>query len=206
MPLQQKVRKMNTIEIKEYVDRLFRSSHKANRKRGWAEIPIVGGHYAPGEDNVRPLKKLACAALAAREWFYENGPADLQPLPLSYDEREDVKREGGLSGLSTILGLYARSLACRDYDVDEHPSFFEYACGLMASDFIGGYAGMQENQQLRRRFPPRVLPGLGPGLCWRPPKEHARMMESWRRSRERQDSVRAISAARDAGGNRVVVR
>jgi hypothetical protein len=192
---------MNTIEIKEHVDRLF----KANRKEEIAEIPIVGGHYCPGLDNIRPLKKLARAALAAREWFYENGPADLQPLPLSYNEREEVKREGGLSGLSTILGLYARSLGCRDYDVDEHPSFFEYACGLMASDFIGGYARMQENQQLRKRFPPRPLKGLGPGLCWEPPKEHARTMESWRRSIEREDRVRAISAARDARGNGHVV-
>src|SRR5262249_58747740 len=163
---------MNTIEIKEHVDRLFR----ANRKQDLAEIPILGGHYCPGQDNIRPLKKLVRAALAAREWFYENGPADLQPLPLSYDEREDVKRQGGLSGLLSILGLYARSLGNRDYDVDEHPSFFEYVCGLMASDFIGGYAGEPENQQLRRRFPPRALPGLGPGLCLLPPQKDARLM------------------------------
>ena len=57
-----------------------------------------------------------------------NGPADAQPLPLSYDEREDMKG-GGL--LDYILALYARSLEGRDYDVKEHPSFADYVRGVL---------------------------------------------------------------------------
>ena len=33
-------------------------------------------------------------AKAARKWFAENGPADLQPLPLGYWERETLKAGG----------------------------------------------------------------------------------------------------------------
>jgi hypothetical protein len=193
VPLQ-KVTNMDP--IKEYVDRLF----KANRKQDWAEIPIVGGHYLPKEDNVRPLKKMARAALAAREWFYENGPADIQPLPLSYSEREDLKS----GGVPHILAWYARSLACRDFDISEHPPFDDYAHGVMASEHAPDF--ITKNEEVRRRFPPRPLKGLGPGLCWEPPKEHARTMETWCRCREREDRIRAVSAARDAGGNGVVAR
>jgi hypothetical protein len=181
---------MNTIEIKEYVDRLF----KANRKEDLAEIPILGDHYCPKLDNVRPLKKLARAALAAREWFYENGPADLQPLPLSTAEREALK----LGGAPHVLAWYGRSLICRGFDVSEHPSFDDYARGVMASEHAPDF--ITRNEELRRRFPPRPLKGLGPGLCWRPPKEHARTMEIWRGSRERLDRI----AARAAGENGVV--
>jgi len=172
--------------ITQEVDRLF----EANRGRDLATIPIVGGSYSPRWDNIRRLKKDACAALLAREWFRTNGPADAQPLPVSYAEREDLK----VGGLSTIVALYARSLDCRKFDVKEHPSFFDYACGFMASEFVGGYSHMQEDQQLRKRFPPRVLPGLGPGLCWEPPKEHARTMASYRRSMAR---IASSSASRD---------
>jgi hypothetical protein len=167
--------------ITREVDRLF----EANRKyRGQCcEIPILGGGYIPGEDDIRPLKKRACAALLAREWFAIHGPVDAPPFPASYAERECLKT----GGLSTILALYARSLEGRNYNVEEHPSFEDYACGFMASEFVGGYSHMQENEQLRKRFPPRELPGLGPGLMWQPPKEHARTMESWRRCRQRVD-------------------
>ncbi len=142
-----------------------------------------------GHNNPRGLR-----ARMAREHFASNGPPDAQPLPLGYAEREDMK----IGGLSTIVALYARSLAAQDYDVKEHPSFFDYTCGLMASEFIGGYYRMQKNEGLRNRFPPRVLPGLGPGLCWQPPEEHARTMESWRRCCEREDRVCAAIAARNA--------
>jgi hypothetical protein len=62
----------------------------------------------PGEDNMEPLKKLACAGLIAREWFAIHGPADAPPLPLSGGKREYLKT----GGLSTIVALWARSLLC----------------------------------------------------------------------------------------------
>jgi hypothetical protein len=172
--------KMNAIEIKRYVDRLF----KANRKEGLADIPIIGGHYVPGEDNIRPLKKKACAALAAREQFYENGPAYAQPLPLSYNEREALKH----GGVPHILAWFARSLEARYYDYLEHPPFDDYACGVMASEHTPDFI---KKKQLLKRFPPRPLDGLGPGLYWEPPEEHARTMADYRRSQARAASYRA---------------
>ena len=115
-------------------------------------------------------------AMAARQWFEINGPPDAPPLPISYDEREDLK----VGGLPTIVALYARSWEGRDYDQD-HPTFFDYACGVMASEHMG-YPGIKEDAQLRKRFPPCQLTGLGPGLCWEPPKLHAQTMASYRRS------------------------
>ena len=171
---------MNMIEIEQYVDRLF----KANRKEGLADIPIIGGHYVPGEDNIRPLKKKACAALAAREQFYENGPAYAQPLPLSYNEREALKH----GGVPHILAWYARSLEALDYNYLEYPSFFDYACGVMASEHAPNFI---KKEQLLKRFPPRPLDGLGPALCWEPPEEHARTMADYRRSEARAASYRA---------------
>jgi hypothetical protein len=101
-------------------------------------------------------------ATAACRWF-----ADLQPLPLSYGERERLKA----GGPPHILAWYARSLANRHYDVLKHPSFYDYACGVMASEF--GWATVKNDKKLQKRFPPRHLNGLGPGLQWLPPKQHA---------------------------------
>ena len=117
-------------------------------------------------------KRLGRRALLARERFARTGPTDAPPLPLSYDEREDLK----VGGLSTLVALYARSWEGRDYD-KEHPEFFDYACGVMASEHMG-YPGIKEDEQLKKRFPPRHLNGLGPGLYWEPPELHAKMMAS----------------------------
>jgi hypothetical protein len=175
--------------ISREVDRLFRANHK----EGLADIPITGGLYVPTEDDIRPLKKRVRAALAAREWFYKNGPPDAQPLPLSYGEREALKRQG----VPHILAWYARSLECQDYDVVEHPTFDDYARGVMASDHAPDFI---KKEELLKRFPPRLLDGLGSGLYWKRPEKHARRMESWRRHREREDRLRAANAARDARG------
>jgi len=52
----------------------------------------------------------------------------MQRLPLGYSEREALKD----GGPRHILAWYARSLAKQSYDVLAHPSFHEYACGVMA--------------------------------------------------------------------------
>jgi hypothetical protein len=116
-------------------------------------------------------------ARRAREWFSKNGPPDLQPLPLGYNERERLKH----GGADHILAWFARSLDNRDYDVGEHPSFHDYACGVMASEFAPTF--IKVDQELKKRFPARELGGLGPGLQWLQPKEHAKVMEGIRRRR-----------------------
>ena len=112
----------------------------------------------------------------ARKWFKLNGPPDAPPLPLGYDEREALKR----GGVSHIVAWYARSVACGDYDVEKHPSFYDYVCGLMASEYAPDF--IKKDEELQRRFPPRPLAGLGPALVWEPPELHAETMASYRRS------------------------
>jgi hypothetical protein len=103
-------------------------------------------------------------ALAAREWFKQHGPPDAPVFPIGYAEREQLK----VGGLAHIVAWYARSLAGCGYNYAEHPSFDDYAAGVMASeehapDFI------RNNEEMRRRFPPRSLKWLEPGLYWQPP-------------------------------------
>jgi hypothetical protein len=118
-------------------------------------------------------------ALAARKWFELNSPPDARPLPLGYNEREDLK----VGGLKHLVAWYACSVACQDYAIKKHPSFDDYACGLMASEHISYPAArIQEDAELLRRFPPRPLKGLGPALIWEPPALHAETMASYRRS------------------------
>jgi hypothetical protein len=107
-------------------------------------------------------------ALAAREWFALHGPADLQPLPLGYSERERCQ---GRSGAHHILKWYTRSLAGLDYNVELHPKYEEFARGVMASEFAPDFT--KDDPELKKRFPPSSLPGLGPGLMWKPPARPA---------------------------------
>ena len=115
-------------------------------------------------------------ALAARKWFELHGPPDAPPLPLGHNEREDLK----VGGLKHLVAWYACSVACQDYAVEKPPSFYDYACGLMASEYAPDF--IKKDEELQRRFPPRPLAGLGPALVWEPPAIHAKTMASWQRS------------------------
>ncbi len=167
----------DAIEIYETVERAF----DANRKHSGqiCEIPILGGHYVPGFDRTKRLKETACRALAAREWFTIHSPADAPPLPLSHNEREDLK----IGGLPHIVAWYARSLDCRNYDLQDHPSFDDYACGVMASDRAPDF--IKNDETLQKRFPPRPLKGLGPGLVWEAPAPYRKPRVSYRPPRAR---------------------
>ena len=105
-------------------------------------------------------------AQAARDWFAVHGPADLQPLPLGYGERERCQ---GRSGAHHILKWYARSLASNDYDVDKHPSFDDFARGVMAEERAPSFT--KNDPDLNKRFPPCPLEGLdAASLVWRRPE------------------------------------
>ena len=128
--------------------------------------PVVGGHYVSGEDSIESMIELAVRALGARESFAHNGPPDAQPLPLSHDECEKMK----VGGVKHVAAWYSRSLYCRDYDTEKHPSFDDYARGVMASDRAPDF--IKNDKQLRKRYPPKKLIGLGPGLVWEPTTLH----------------------------------
>jgi hypothetical protein len=123
-------------------------------------------------------KGLKHKAQLARQHFAQHGPLDGPPLPLGYCERETIK---GKSPLNTMVGLYARSWQCCRYDLDLHPSFYDYACGVMASEY-NGWPGLACDPEMLRRFPPRKLVGLGPGLIFELPKAPAKMRATQLRS------------------------
>jgi hypothetical protein len=149
------------MDFKPYVDRLFREA--TDRSYSLRQNPITGGRWLNGVDRVRPQKEAACRALVARAWFAWSNP-DMPALPLSDEERSDLKR---LPGSDYILSEYATSLALQDYDTFRHPSFEQYARGVMAYPSAPEF--IRNDPQLLKRYPPRPLPGLGSGLCWNDP-------------------------------------
>ena len=166
------------------VERLFNESPARYGEN--CRNPVTGAGYVHGVDPVASQKEAARRALLAREWFALNGPPDAQPLPVSYDERESLKGQGLFPH---IVAWYARSLADRNYDVKEHPSFADYVSGVLweAELPVGSFASLpnyppEELRELKKRFRPRMLKGMGPCLYWLPPKLHAEIMASVRRS------------------------
>jgi hypothetical protein len=144
------------------VERLF--AEAPDRFEELRRNPVTDGGFHGRLDSIKEQKRAACRALRARAWFAQNGPQDVQPLPLSYGEREDLKLGG--STLQRIVAWFARSLAYRDYAFEGHPSFDDFARGVLASPFAPDF--ITEDQELPKRYPPRTLPGLGSGFCWKP--------------------------------------
>ena len=180
---------MTDINLAEYrARRLVDSLFKANAARHGkpCEWPVIGGGYMSGYDPIKKMREKAVSALLAREWFARNGPPDAPPLPLGYDERDRLK--GGLGLLAYILALFARSLDGRNYNVKEHPPFADYVSGVLweaeqVDRKIGGLPNYpDELAKLKKRYPPAMLAGIGPGFCWLPPELHAKTMARWQRS------------------------
>jgi hypothetical protein len=166
--------------IEELVDQMF-NKIKGTAKRGdLCHNPVTGGCFVWGLDPIAPQKTIAVAALRAREWFAaEGGPLGAPPLPLSNDEIEDYQHA---QGLKRVIGFYADSLDDQDFDYRKHPSFEDFARGLMAINT--GLWRIEKDPQLRMRFPPRPLAGMTPSAYWAPPKEYKEIMASYRREQK----------------------
>ncbi|MFZ3358214.1 MAG: hypothetical protein WCA56_19230 [Xanthobacteraceae bacterium] len=168
--------------------------------------PVTGAGYVGGLDPIEEQKEAARRPLLAREYHALNAPADAQPLPISEPERDDF-RWGG-TPLHYIVALYARSLDGQNYDVKLHPTFAEYASGVLwEAELVDSRWGCLPNfdddqlANLKKRFPPLRLEGMGPGLTWRPPQEHAETMESVRRRRlPPKEYAKAVAARRRSRG------
>ena len=149
------------IHIKRQVDLLFKDA--PDRSEELRQNPVTGGMFVASLDPIRPQKLMAERALEARERFAAEKPNDAPELPLNYQERERLK----VSGLPYIVSLYGRSLAAQDFRTEGHPDFDEYARGVMASNMTPSW--IREDAQLLRRYPPKPLDGMGPGLVWQGP-------------------------------------
>ena len=151
-------------EIRREVDRLF--AEAPDRFEEVRRNPVTGARWLRGGDPIGPQKRDACRALKARAWFAQNGPQDVQPLPLSYDEREALKSGG--SALQRIVACFGGSLEDRDYAYDEHPSFPDFARGVLASpDALVYHGGPGAAEALPAPHPAWawVRPLLGTRLC-----------------------------------------
>jgi len=168
--------------IKREVERLF-GGIKATRGECCVN-PITGEKFVMGLDPIATQKKKAIAALLAREWFAVNGPPDAPLLPLNVHDRDRFRGSGGLTAL---VGFYARSLSRQRYDVCNHPSFDDFARGLMALAKERGLWQLEEDETLMRRFPPRPLVGMTRSAYWDPREESEETIARLRQERHRID-------------------
>ena len=171
-------------ELDREVERLFTENPPIHGKP--CHNPVTGGGYIGGLDPIDEQKAAARRALQARNWFVYTGPADAQPLPISSSERSDIHLRDDYARFlfHYILELYSRSLEAQQFDFIQHPSFAAFASGVLwDAEHDGGHLPNcpDELPQLRKRFPPRRLPGLLPSFDWVPPKEYAEEMDSRRR-------------------------
>jgi hypothetical protein len=172
------------------VERLFKE-HPPVRDQ-LCRNPVTEGEYVGFDDPVEEQMEIARRALYARKWHAESGPPDLQPLPISARELDAAHLRETL--LHYILAKFARSMnrnhlhPDRKFEGIEHPIFAEYAAGVLWEEElpVGGFAGLpdygaEQLLELKKRFPPRMLKGMSPGLTWLPPDEHREAIASVRR-------------------------
>jgi hypothetical protein len=124
------------------------------RKGASREDPVTGIQFVHGLDPVVCQIRDAAKALRARDRFARANPG-LPPLPLSYPEWGRLK---GAFDLNHALARYARSLESWNYNIDAHPPFDAYVCGLMCDERLRGMFSA-----IADRFPPEPLKGLSPG-------------------------------------------
>jgi hypothetical protein len=73
-----------------------------------------------------------------------------------------------------------------------HPSFHDYACGLMAYEHAPHYAYLRDDPELQQEFPPKPLAGIDKGLHWNSPEMIAQSYQA---------SVRCVQFWRDRGAS-----
>lgn len=147
------------LKIRSQVSRMF--SEIGGSLGQTVENPVTGSSWVKGVDAEEPQKEDAYRALIARKRFADEGPPDAPPLPLTRGEREFQKK----GGLSHIEAWYAESLMRTGYDLDTHPSFDDYARGVMASPHAPDL--IKRDLNLKRRFSSKPLDGLNHALVWR---------------------------------------
>jgi len=131
-------------------------------RNGVAEAAVPWSCHAVRftKSEVPQLLKRTMDVLLARALFVNEAP-DWTPLPVGDEIPPLLRATGGLH----MLGLYAHSLKTADYDYFGHPQFSVFGSGIMFHR--SAPEDIREDSELKREFPPRFLPGLGPGWVWR---------------------------------------
>jgi len=155
--------------IKDRIDALFQAV-LSKSDGSVCENPVTGGGFLKGEtgdDSIMYQKHAAEIALLAQEWFAVAGPRNAPLLPLRQAEW-DMMRYCSAGGMQTLVGFFARSLSFQGWKVHNHPTFEDFARGLMTFPDIRSRAG--QDPLVAKRYPPRVLVGMWPhGAFWEPP-------------------------------------
>ncbi len=138
----------------DHVDQLFDEAE--DRHEHSRRCPVTGSNFTR-DDCLKLIKDQARRALAAAEWFDQDGPLDYR-LPLTYRDREALK---GRFDVGYIVSLFARSLAARGWRVEGHVGFDEYAAGVLALPWVGERI-LETHASLAARYPPKTLLGLKP--------------------------------------------
>lgn len=146
--------------MKYYLEDLFAQADAEAGICTMRRNPVTGSKWVHRKDSRRAQMRKAEAALIARERFDHERPADARPLPLTYEDRENLKGTG--RPIDYLTALYARSWTAVDFG--RHPSFAEYLAGALASDMLPDWVAA--DQELVRRYPPTPLAGLGGGCHW----------------------------------------
>lgn len=152
------------LKVRTQVDRMF--DQIDGRGGETVRNPVTGSRWVKGLDSAEAQREAAYRALMAQRWFASVAPEDAPFLPLSDEECNRLKA----GGISAIVAWFAQSLTRLDYDFESHPSFDDYARGVMASPLAPDY--IKNDQHLRSRYPARALAGLGSGLVWRATAHH----------------------------------
>ena len=143
------------------VERLFRKSPPLRGEL--CSNPVTGSGYVGGIDPIKPQKEAARGALLAREWFFVHGPTDAPPLPINGRERGSIKYRDPMSHL---VSQFCNSLDANHWDINAHPGFEAYSRGVMASPFAADI--VRKDETMLKRYPPKELNYIHPGMIWRP--------------------------------------
>jgi hypothetical protein len=143
----------------------------------------------------------------AQRFLYRMGPKDAPLLPLSNHKYKELMWSG--CGINQITAWYARSLAVFEYKVFDHPDLEVFRSGVMASRFAPPH--ILGDVDLKLRYWPRILRGLGPGLIWTPPAGPANpvaqgeKISNWPSPNSRASSPRVSRSAKTGSACKVVV-
>jgi hypothetical protein len=125
-------------------------------EEGWVENAVVRLFYRPEDEFAAAVVGEADRrASAAREFFRIHGPADMQPLPTTYDDCQKLEGVGGRMGL---LGIYARAVYGSVYDYTQHAMPHDFFCGVMA--IRNTPDNIRRDRDLQKEFPPKRIPGM----------------------------------------------